>query len=125
MPNVISEQSIIITRSELDNGIKDVKEWEIYRKKIGGAYALIDTYNLVSEGHYVLPDYSIEGSVGEYNFSYPTQIPVSIPGDQYQYKIISNDRIDVAIERESIVYTVISENLSNNFSIGVDIGVKI
>jgi len=107
--NAYAGQSITLTRVFLDGGIKDVLEWSVYRKKNGEAYALIDTYNLVTEGHYIPPNDEIEGSVGTYNFGYPTQIPESaVEDDQFQYKFVFTGR--PTIERESVVYTIILQS---------------
>jgi hypothetical protein len=107
--NAYAGQSIVLTRAVLDGGINDVLEWSVYRKKVGEAYALIDTYNLVTEGHYVPPDDEIEGSVGTFSFGYSTQIPeTAIEDDEFQYRFVSTGR--PTVERESAVYTIIVQN---------------
>lgn len=114
--NAYAGQTIVITRAVLDGGIKDILVWSVYRKKIGEAYSLIDTYNLVTEGHYIPPDDEIEGSVGTYNFGYSTQIPVTaIEDDQFQYKFVYSGRY--TIERESIIYTTILQSEQRQSSI--------
>ncbi len=114
--NAYAGQSITLTRAVLNGGIKDILEWLVYRKKVGEAYALIDTYNLVTEGHYIPPNDEIEGSVGTYNFGYSTQIPVTaLEDDQFQYRFVSTGR--PTIERESTVYTVILQSEQRQTSI--------
>lgn len=104
--NAYAGQSITITRTVLDGGINDVLEWSVYRKKNAEAYALIDTYNLVTEGHYIPPDDEVEGSVGTYNFGYSTQIPeTAVEDDEFQYNFVSTGR--PTIERESEIYITI------------------
>lgn len=122
--NAYAGQTIVITRAVLDGGIKDILEWSVYRKKIGESYSLIDTYNLVTEGHYIPPDDEIEGSVGTYNFGYSTQIPqTALEDDQFQYKFVYSGR--ATIERESIVYTTILQSEQKQSSIMTGIMVTI
>jgi hypothetical protein len=114
--NAYAGQSITLTRASLNGGIKDILEWLVYRKKIGDAYGLIDTYDLVIEGHYIPPNDEIEGSVGTYNFGYSTQIPeTAVEDDQFQYKFVSTGR--PTIERESVIYTTILQGEQRQTSI--------
>jgi hypothetical protein len=114
--NAYAGQSITLTRASLNGGIKDILEWLVYRKKVGDSYALIDTYNLVAEGHYIPPNDEIEGSVGIYNFGYSTQIPeTAVEDDQFQYKFVGTGR--PTIERESVIYTTILQSEQRQTSI--------
>lgn len=88
----IAGQNIVIQRADLDGGINDVFEWSVSRRKNGGSWAVIGTYNLITAGHYTTPDSGVEGSAGTFSFAYPTEIPDdAVLDDTYEYRFEGAD----------------------------------
>lgn len=84
----VAGQTITIRRANLDGGINDVWEWDtVSRRKNGGSWVPIGSYNLVTSGHVVPADETVEGSVDVFNFAYSTDIPEDAEtGDTYEYQ---------------------------------------
>lgn len=116
MPDVIAGQNITITDSALDGGIIDIYPYGITvnRRKNGGSWIEIGSYNMSEEGDYTPPDPNVEGSVGEYDFSYSTTIPEDAEKDDaYEYQFV--DSI-FGITRVTGEYTTIESSGVEAFS---------